>query len=219
MSAAFKKKKNNKNKPTENDSCTAATIFTLPVNQENQHSQQQEPLSHLPFLCLFKIYFYFLQTTFETRLMEVCTADKRSYGRRSIGSATSYDKRVRHRKETCLTLYLWDVRRQQLASFLLIALLSDVSCTDRDSQIEEQTDIERQKKTGRGAERWVISSAVHCCSVCVSVHKCLRITLPGWLHWHHRAPDDGWVCKCWMPLSALTLNSRSTHKHTWDVMP
>ena len=91
--------------------------------------------------------------------MEVCTADKRSYGRRSIVSATSYDKPVLYRKKKkinspmSLTLYLWDVRCQQLASFLLIALLSDVPCTDRDSQIEEQTDIERQKKTGRGAER------------------------------------------------------------------
>lgn len=48
-------------------------------------------------------------------------------------------------RPVCLTLYLWDVGCQQLASFLLIALLSDVSCTDRDREIQRNRQTEKRR--------------------------------------------------------------------------
>lgn len=55
-------------------------------------------------------------------------------------------------RPVCLTLYLWDVRCQQLASFLLIALLSDVPCTDRDREIQRNRQTEREERGGGGRE-------------------------------------------------------------------
>lgn len=52
----------------------------------------------------------------------------------------------------CLTLYLWDVRCQELASFLLIALLSDVPCTDRDREIQRIRQRERERRGGNDGE-------------------------------------------------------------------
>lgn len=60
------------------------------------------------------------------------------------------------------------------------------------------TEREEKEEEGGGAERWVISSAVpwrrqHCvpARVCMCLCKCHRITVPGWLNWHHGAPEQG----------------------------
>lgn len=103
-----------------------------------------------------------------------------------------------------LTLYLWDVGCQKLAAFLLIALLSDVSCTDRDRQITRNRQTEREEGEQRdeslaqpcpgGGARLCPCACVLVgmwVCVCMRVHtNALRITVSGRLRWHHRAPEE-----------------------------